>query len=207
MEVNIDRHFIRSERERRAWSQEHLATVADLGVRTIQRIEATGLASYESAKAIAGAFEMPVSEIVPAAPIRKSWYPELKSRSARATAAIAASVLAAASLLIGQAVLAKDVMLNVGFTLNDEQKAVQLLTAEGKDAELLVSGQFRLVVVPTIKPDGHVLLTMRLYEHDGRDLVRVAQPVLLAKNNQEAAFQSVSDRGDKITVVITPHVQ
>ena len=49
MDVQVDGELIRSEREKRAWSQEHLAGAAGIGVRTIQRIEATSVASYESA--------------------------------------------------------------------------------------------------------------------------------------------------------------
>jgi len=40
-----------------------LASVAGLGLRTVQRIEATGRASYESASAIAAAFSLPVAEL------------------------------------------------------------------------------------------------------------------------------------------------
>jgi hypothetical protein len=52
MEMRVDAKRIRVEREKRAWSQQHLASVTELGLRTIQRIEATGLASYESIQAI-----------------------------------------------------------------------------------------------------------------------------------------------------------
>ena len=39
MDVQVDPNLIRSEREKRAWSQEHLAAAAGIGARTIQRIE------------------------------------------------------------------------------------------------------------------------------------------------------------------------
>ena len=61
MDVQVDPNFIRSEREKRAWSQEHLAGAAGIGVRTIQRIEASGVASYESVRAISAAFEIQIS--------------------------------------------------------------------------------------------------------------------------------------------------
>jgi transcriptional regulator with XRE-family HTH domain len=63
MDVQVDRELIRSEREKRAWSQEHLAAAAGIGARTIQRIEATGIASYESVRAISAALEISVSEL------------------------------------------------------------------------------------------------------------------------------------------------
>ena len=63
MDVQVDGELIRSERERRAWSQEPLASAAGIGVRTIQRIEATGVASYESARAISAVLEIPLDEL------------------------------------------------------------------------------------------------------------------------------------------------
>lgn len=63
MDVQVDRDLIRSEREKRAWSQEHLAAAAGIGARTVQRIEATGVASYESVRAISAALEIAVGEL------------------------------------------------------------------------------------------------------------------------------------------------
>lgn len=63
MDVQVDAGVIRLEREKRAWSQEHLAGAAGIGVRTIQRIEATGVASYESVRAISAALEIPLSTL------------------------------------------------------------------------------------------------------------------------------------------------
>jgi transcriptional regulator with XRE-family HTH domain len=63
MDVQVDRELIRLEREKRAWSQEHLAAAAGIGARTVQRIEATGIASYESVRAISAALEISVGEL------------------------------------------------------------------------------------------------------------------------------------------------
>src|SRR5262245_34689876 len=63
MDVQVDRDLIRSEREKRAWSQEHLAGAAGIGARTLQRIEATGTASYDSVRALSAALEIPVGEL------------------------------------------------------------------------------------------------------------------------------------------------
>lgn len=64
MDMRVDAGRIRLERNNRAWSQEHLAEVADLGLRTVQRIESGGMASNESISAIASAFEVPVSSLL-----------------------------------------------------------------------------------------------------------------------------------------------
>lgn len=63
MEVRVDSNRIRSERENRGWSQGHLASVAGLSLRTIQRIEKTGSASFESVTALASVFSVEVAAL------------------------------------------------------------------------------------------------------------------------------------------------
>ena len=55
--MQLDSTRIRMERERRAWSQEHLAEVAGLSLRTIQRVETAGSALFETAKSLAAVLE------------------------------------------------------------------------------------------------------------------------------------------------------
>lgn len=55
---------IRESREKRAWSQEQLAGIAGVSLRTVQRIESGKPASFESLKAIASAFDLSVEELV-----------------------------------------------------------------------------------------------------------------------------------------------
>lgn len=50
-------------REERMWSQEHLADLAGIGLRTVQRVENGENASHESAMALAAAFNVDVSVI------------------------------------------------------------------------------------------------------------------------------------------------
>ena len=63
MEVRVDSSRIRSEREHRGWSQGHLASVAGLSLRTIQRIEKTGFASFESVTALAAVYSVEVADL------------------------------------------------------------------------------------------------------------------------------------------------
>ena len=62
--MNPDGNRIREMRERRVWSQEQLAEIADLNVRTIQRVEAGHGASFETLKALASAFETDVDALL-----------------------------------------------------------------------------------------------------------------------------------------------
>ena len=50
-------------RQERNWSQEHLAEVSGLSLRTIQRIESTNKASYDSMAALASVFGLDVISI------------------------------------------------------------------------------------------------------------------------------------------------
>jgi transcriptional regulator with XRE-family HTH domain len=63
MEVRVDSNRIRSERENRGWSQGHLASVAGLSLRTIQRIEKTGSASFESVTALASVLSVEIADL------------------------------------------------------------------------------------------------------------------------------------------------
>ncbi len=60
MSFRIDAAKIRRWREERHWSQEHLAGLAGIGLRTLQRIETGEPASGESLKALAAAFNVDV---------------------------------------------------------------------------------------------------------------------------------------------------
>lgn len=58
MEMKINSAGIIEIRKEKAWSQQHLADVSGLSLRTVQRIENTGTASQDSVKAIAMAFNL-----------------------------------------------------------------------------------------------------------------------------------------------------
>jgi transcriptional regulator with XRE-family HTH domain len=61
MKINPER--VREERKRKSWSQEELATAAGLNLRTVQRIETEGVASLQSAKALAAALDIEVQRL------------------------------------------------------------------------------------------------------------------------------------------------
>ena len=60
MAFKADAVKIKRWRQERHWSQEHLADVAGIGIRTVQRIENGGKASQESMMALAAAFNVDV---------------------------------------------------------------------------------------------------------------------------------------------------
>jgi uncharacterized glyoxalase superfamily protein PhnB/DNA-binding XRE family transcriptional regulator len=64
METNPIGEKIRSLRERKAWTQEHLAGAAHISPRTVQRAE-EGVMSAETKSAIAGALDVAVEALAP----------------------------------------------------------------------------------------------------------------------------------------------
>jgi len=82
VEMKIDAQRIRLERERRAWTQAQLAGATGLGLRTVQRIEREGSASFESAQAIAAALELSIADLriepAPRPDVRTPGFPFLR---------------------------------------------------------------------------------------------------------------------------------
>ena len=64
MDMKLNKEKLKRLRESKAWSQSHLAEVSDISLRTIQRIEKSGVASPESIKSICAAYEVQVSEVL-----------------------------------------------------------------------------------------------------------------------------------------------
>lgn len=63
MDMNVDINLIKAERDKRGWTQSQLADICSLSLRTIQRIEKSGLASHESVQSLAAAFEITVENL------------------------------------------------------------------------------------------------------------------------------------------------
>lgn len=63
MDMSVDREFVRRLRLDKSWSQEKLADEAGVSLRTVQRIEADGVASHRSCRAIADALGVEPAEM------------------------------------------------------------------------------------------------------------------------------------------------
>lgn len=62
MQLSVEK--LKQQRDARAWTQSHLAEVSDISLRTIQRIEKSGIASQESVQAICAAYEITVEQLI-----------------------------------------------------------------------------------------------------------------------------------------------
>lgn len=66
MAKNMERaKLVKREREERAWPQRQLAEVAGVNLRTIQRLERDGTASFDTLMGVAQAFNMDVKQLSP----------------------------------------------------------------------------------------------------------------------------------------------
>jgi transcriptional regulator with XRE-family HTH domain len=87
MEMELNKHKLKDQRDSRAWSQTQLAEVSGLSLRTIQRIEKTGVASQESAKSLASVYKCSITDLVannPLTPLRKDDKFSIQKISSRA---------------------------------------------------------------------------------------------------------------------------
>ena len=190
MDMKVDSSYIKRERERRAWSQEHLAEVSGLGLRTIQRIEKTGAASYESARSLAAVFgidvaELRVEDVRPAAP-------RLAVQSRPFLGALALVVTGGALLYATQS-FADQVLMDVSMALEagDETREWQTLFVvdDGTlvpDVNELRLEDLRFSIVPHVQDGGRILLEIGVFERHGNEEIVLSRPRLIALDGETA---------------------
>jgi transcriptional regulator with XRE-family HTH domain len=219
MDVKIKSRFMIAEREKRAWSQQHLADASVLALRTIQRIEASGTGSYESAIAIAASLDIPVADL---RAIDES-EPEAasSSRAWKVTGTVVgASLLASVAAFFSAGVFAEQILVDVGITMEGavgENDALgkdvrnfrtQMVLDDGEEKELPVEGEFNLVIIPSVLDDGKVIVIVKLYEYRDRGLELLAEPRVVTPSGEqtEVLFEQNKKSQRTYRVVIKPQV-
>jgi hypothetical protein len=189
MDMKVDSSYIKRERERRAWSQEHLAEVTGLGLRTIQRIEKTGAASYESARSLAAVLDIDVAKLRIESPPRAQ---RLGLRSRTFLGAIAALVTGGA-LLYGTTTFADQVLMDVSTVIKAGEETGEWKTQFIVDEGTLVPNvndlrleDFRFSIVPHVQEGGRILLEIGVFERHGNDEIVLSRPRLIALNGETA---------------------
>lgn len=128
MKVNTKK--ILNERKSRAWSQQHLADVSALSLRTIQRVEKEGAGSPETVKALAACFELDANELLVLEEIKIN----VKTKLAAMCSSIVV-ILVSAVLLFVQPIMALDM----------EISADQIVDSDGSNYQLF-SGNVEIFV-------------------------------------------------------------
>jgi transcriptional regulator with XRE-family HTH domain len=210
MELQLSGKLVRAEREKRAWSQEHLASVSGIGVRTVQRIEASGRASFETAKALASVFELSVEQLSDGAqvpsevrdvPIR------LSARFSRAFGALAACTVIATCALFAAQALAGQLLVKVTLTVDENHhEPMQLITDGGKPGEIRIDEQLRLVITPTEQAGRKVLLEVQIYDYASGEYRLAARPKLVTTDAGLAEIRVTTDSGRQLTIGIRPNL-
>lgn len=199
MDMQLCKENLRRERERRAWSQGHLAEVAGLSMRTVQRIERTGSASLESAKAIAAALDTQVESLLAVA------LPPKRNAIARRMSQLAALC---ASLLLAFSwwshAYAEQIMVDLAISAGDQAIAnVHLLNGSGKQSEMQVDDVLK-VQVTSSRADGNTLLDTQIYLFNGKTYELKAKPKLLVASHQAAAVSIDGENGKVFHLLFTP---
>ena len=193
MDMKIDSSYIKAQRARRAWSQEHLAEVTGLGLRTIQRIEKTGAASYESARSLAAVFEIDVAELRVADPATIE--PRRVSLSMRQVLAVVGALVTGGALLVTTSTFAADkVLMDLSVAVDsktdeDQSLATKVVVDDGAlvpEVNDLKLGDLRFSIVPRVQTPDRVLLEVSIYERRGDEEVVVSEPRLIALSGESA---------------------
>jgi len=195
MDMKVDSSYIKAQRARRAWSQEHLAEVTGLGLRTIQRIEKTGAASYESARALAAVFEMDVAELRVAPPVVAE--PRRVNLSLRQVLGVVGALVTGGALLVTTSTFAADkVLMDLSVAVDsktdeDQSLATKVVVDDGTlvpEVNDLKLGDLRFSIVPRVQTPDRILLEVSIYERRGDQEFVVSEPRLIALSGEAASI-------------------
>ena len=216
MEMNVDSSYIREQRERRAWSQEHLAEVTGLGLRTIQRIEKTGTASYESARSLAAVFDVDVAELGDES---AAGGPRL-SVPLRPFLGVVAALATGAALLFANRSFADQVLMDIGMALVTTTPGSAAVDTRELFTQVVVDDdqtlvpnvndlrleEFRFTIVPRLLPDGPILIEMQIFERHGENEVLLSSRRVVVADGEKAEV-ATGDDARRFRLSITPRRQ
>jgi transcriptional regulator with XRE-family HTH domain len=201
MEMQINVEIVKAARLKRAWSQEQLADAAGLGVRTIQRVEANGVASNETAKCLAAVFECSIADLIQtnAAPLFwRRWNRQLIFGAASSALFLLVTFFVARAQ-------AGEVMLNVVLGGGEPNpKTFKVITEEGQKAEVHVDEQVRIVLVPMLERNGRILVNAEVYGYDGKEYRLISAPKVLTGDGVDANLEIGMGDGKRLQIRINP---
>lgn len=179
MEMKIDIELIKSQREKRAWTQSQLAKLSGLSLRTIQRIEKAGLASQESAKSIASVLEIPVE--------RLQINQNRKIRSLpKWAASIVASFAVGLSTMFILSAKAEPVMIDLKLSKQEELvTTLHILNESGSESVVEISELLRLKLVSELLGEDSIRLNTELFDISSGKEVLIGTPEFIAQNQEE----------------------
>lgn len=193
MQVNID--VIKTQRNNRAWSQTQLADVSGLSLRTIQRIEKTGVASLESVKSLASVFEIEITDLQ-----QCSNKPAYSLKSTLVTLLGAVGITLSGLLMIPAT--AQSIMVDLALSENDEELAsIQILNKENSESEMIIDDVLKVTFTSIKAHDGTVLINTKLYDLSNSDEILISSPSVKTQHRETAEI-----RFGHYTLSLTPNL-
>lgn len=205
MDMKINKDILRRERELRAWTQSHLAEVADLSMRTVQRIERTGDASMESASALAVALNLELAVLLEAPALTKmpaETHGLIPAKPRRYKLWGAIGVLASSVVATGwwSSAAAEQVMVSLSIeTPGNIYSDMMLLDEIGKEGEMKLDNRFRMVF-NTNRQGEHVLLTAKIYNFVDDEYRLLTHPAILVENQKPASMHVTFPDGQRVNL-------
>ncbi len=211
MDMKVDSSYLKAQREQRAWSQEHLAEVTGLGLRTIQRIETTGTASYESARSLAAVLGVDIAEL---RDLREPAGGPRISVPLRPLLGVLAVLATGGGLFLANNGFADRVLVDVGVALKTTTPGsaavetgewfTQFIVDDGTGVNDLRFQELRFTIVAKLLPDGPILIEMQIFEQkaDGLESL-VTAPRLVIADGQKAEV-ATGDETRSFRFSITP---
>lgn len=207
MSVKINSTLVVEMRSQRAWSQQQLADIAGVSLRTVQRAEKSGRTSAESLKAIASAFDMAAAQLslTSGRGSQQRW-------AITFTGVAASFALVGIMLLLLPGAVAAPLLLTVNFfAVNDRMDSQAASTWElvadfDKTSYLDVSENLRISFLPTMSVNGEPQIGIQLYQNNNGDLVPVTlQPGTLTGYDKDYRITHESAERGKLTLTVVAH--
>ncbi len=164
MEMKVNSQLIIRERSDRAWSQQQLANIASVSLRTIQRVEKSGTASMETLQAISSAFDKIPSDLTAEPKF------ERKSRNSLFKTAAALIALISSSLFVFSYTTAstETVGLSIGYeisrisTQDESSGSLTYIVSLDEVHTIKIATDISLVVSPIQNQNGDVEVGLKL---------------------------------------------
>lgn len=190
MDMKINKEIVRRERELRAWTQSHLAEVADLSMRTVQRIERTGDVSMESASALAVALNLDLAVLMASPDVAETATPTKPLRyRLLSLLGLIGSLLVALGWWTTAA--AEQVMVSLSIERGKQTYSdIMLLDEIGKEGEMKLDDQFRMSF-NTQRQGEHLLFSAKIYHFADGEYRLFSSPAILVKNEQPASMRII----------------
>lgn len=186
MDMKINHKLLRRQREQRAWTQNQLAEVASLSMRTVQRIERNGIAAKESAMALASALDMDLADLL----IQSNSSSTRHTSNRRWWGVVGILTSLIVSLGWWSTAAAEQVMINLSVKAESgasTEGEMQFLNELGAQSEVRFNQQFRLLVTAVRQNQG-LLLSTEIYDFIDGDYLLISSPSILIADNELAAI-------------------